>query len=151
MLERQTTRQQVQPVQVNFDHGEAMIAVIVPGGQVSVPAVVLARIEEWARWVRVRSSLDPRGHCRSIEWKFESPYPDRERGVVAVEHDLPAVLAVERVVCRLPRLEHDLAKLHFVVRAAPKDIAIRLSIRRDGYGYELKRAVLMIRNSLTRN
>jgi len=151
MLKRETARQQVHAVQdYATGRSEAMISVMLSGDQAIVPAAVYARIEEWARWVRVRSSLDPRGHCRSIEYRYEAQYPDAERSIKPLEHDLQAVLAVERVVCtKLPIKPRELIKKHFVLRIPAHDVARSLSIHRAAYADEFKRSVLMVKNSLT--
>lgn len=131
---------------------EKMILVIVPYGEVYVPAATHARLEAWARWVRVPGSLDPRGHCRSIEWKHDSRYPEQERGTPAPDHNLREVLAVERVVCtRLPGRSRDIVRRHFVFLAPPQATARALGIHRVQYGNELRRSVLMVKNCLTRD
>lgn len=151
MRQGQATWCEVQAVQGGFERGgEAMIAIYVPFGQISVPAAVYARLDEWARWARPRAGIDANGHCCSAEGRFVSTYPDAERGV-AIQPDLPAVLAVERVVCNpmFPRVPREIIRRHFIVRAVPKDIARALGINGHRYGDELKRSILMIKNRLT--
>jgi hypothetical protein len=152
MIEMQNTSHQVQSVQANFDRAEAMVSVFVPYGSICVPAQTFARLDEWAGWVRVRMSLDSHGRCASAEGRYDSAYPDAERGMVAIEHDLVSVLAVERVVCtRLPLQSREIIKRHFVLRDVPQSIARSMGIHRAQYGNELKRSVLMVRNNLTRS
>jgi hypothetical protein len=152
MLERQTTRREVQTVQRDFDcGGEAMIAIYVQYGQISVSAAVYARLDEWARWARPRMGFDVHGRCSSAEGNYVAAYPDADRGACAIQPDLPAVLAVERVVCNpmFPRVPREIIRRHFIVREVPKDIARALGINGHRYGDELKRSILMIKNRLT--
>ena len=151
MLERQKTRREVQTVSSGFGCGEAMISIYVPYGTVSVPAAIYARLDEWARWARPRIGLDSHGCCASAEGRFVSRHPDAERGACAIEHDLTAVLAVERVVCtRLPPVSKKIIVRHFVLLNTPQAIALSLGIHKARYGDEIKRAVLMVKNNLTR-
>lgn len=152
MLERQTIRREVQSVQGGFGcGGEVMISIVVPYGHVSVPAAIFTRIDDWARWVRPRSGLDTHGHCASAEGNYISAYRDTEQGTFSAQPDLPAVLAVERVVCHpmFPRVPREIIRRHFIARATPKDIARALGVHGHQYGNELKRSILMIRNRLT--
>jgi hypothetical protein len=122
----------------------------VPFGSVSCPAETILRVVDWARWAKVRMSLDPHGRCASAEGRFESTYPDSERGGYT-EVDLLAVLQVERVVCtKLPKLHKELVIRQFVKQDAPSVIACSLAVPKARYGDELKRAILMMRNCLTR-
>lgn len=151
MLEKQKTRHEVQTVSSGFGGGEAMIAIYVPYGTVSVPEAVYSRIDEWARWARPRIGIDPRGCCASAEGRFVSTYPDAERCANIVQHDLDSVLAVERIVCnRLPKIAQKLIVRHFVNLHAPQAIARSLGIHRTRYGDEIRRAILMVKNNLTR-
>lgn len=136
--------------QIIQQRGEMMISVIVPCGQVSLPADTFAMVDEWARWARPRLSLEKHGRCASAEGRYDAVYPDAARGV-SIQTDLPAVLAVERVVCtKLPVFSREVVLRHFVRRELPTAIARVLGIHRARYGAELRRAVLMIKNNLTR-
>lgn len=148
MLERQKTRIEVQAVQAIGS--KSMIALFIPYGQISVPAETYARLDEWARWARPRQGLDAHGRCASAEGRYDSVYPDAARGTTTVPLDLPAVLAVERVVCtKLPSLSREIIRRHFVCCDIPQAIARALGIHRTQYGNELKRSVLMVKNRLT--
>lgn len=149
MLERQKTRREVQAIQ---DRGEAMISVIVPGGQVCIPADTFARLDEWARWARDRfGKLDPHGRCLSVEGRHIAEYPDSDR-YVALPVDTFAALAVEKIVVAptFPRSNHLLLKLHFIAQHRPRRIAHACGFHYSEYGTELRRSVLMLRNNLRR-
>lgn len=129
-----------------------VVTIQVPYGEIAVPAQTVARLEEWARWARPRMGMSSHGHCASAEGRFVSVYPDADRNH-AIQPDLPAVLAVERVVCNplFPRMPREIIRRHFVLCAAPLDITRALGIRRCSYGHELQRSIKMIKNRLTRN
>lgn len=150
MRQEQTTRLEMQAVQPHPARSQETRLIYITHGQVSVPADVMIRLDEWARWARPRLNLDPHGHCASAEGMHESKYPDAERGGHILPPDLHAVLAVECVVCtKLPPVPRELVRRHFVLRNTPKQIARALGIHGHRYGGELKRAILMIRNRLT--
>lgn len=129
--------------------GEAMVAIYVPNGRISVPAEAVARIEEWANWARPRVSIDSHGRCASAEGRYDSEYPDAARTGSGIKYDLQAVLGVERVVCtKLPRVHREIIRRHFVFRHDPKIVSMALSVHRSQYGHELKRSVLMVKNNL---
>lgn len=151
MRQGQETRLEVQTIPTGFGRGESMCIIYIPRGQISVPADTIQRLDEWARWARPRHSLDPRGQCASAEGQHESEYPDAERGGHLMQPDLHEVLAVERVVCtKLPPVQREIVRRHFVLRNLPKEIARALGIHAYRYGEELKRGILMVRNRLTR-
>ena len=113
----------------------------------------MVRLDEWTRWARPRLNLDPHGQCASAEGRFESE-SDNERGIDGMAANLPvdlhAVLAVERVVCtKLPPVNREIVRRHFVLRNMPKEIARALCIHTYHYGDALKRSILMVRNRLT--
>ena len=128
---------------------EAMILVNIPFGQISLPANTVERLEQWGHWLcPLGGGADRR--CASAEGKYDSRYPDERRGLLVVEIDLHAVLAVERVICtKLPRRAKEILQLKFAWRKRDRDIIQMLSIFRPEYGDELRRAVLMVRNNLT--
>lgn len=145
MLERQTTRREVQTVQ-----GGELITLQVPFGQIRCPAETINRVTEWSMWAKARASLDAHGRCASAEGNYESEYPDAARSV-RFEVDLLSVLQVEKIVCtKLPKMHKELVIRHFVKQDAPIVIARILAVPKMRYGDELKRAVLMLRNCLTR-
>lgn len=154
MRQGQTTRYEVQPVQGCFERGgEAMISVIVPGGQVSIPEAAYLRLDEWARWARDRFGiLDPQGRCLSVEGRHISRYEDKEQHV-AMPVDAFAALAIEKIVIArtFPRNNHLLLKLHFVTKNRPRHIANACGFHFSHYGDELRRSVLMVRNNLRLN
>ncbi len=145
MLERQTTRREVQTIP-----GGGLITLQVPFGQIRCPEETIKRVIEWSMWAKARVSLDSHGRCASAEGNFESEYPDAARSV-RFEVDLLAVLQVEKIVCtKLPKIHKELVIRHFVKQDAPIVIARILAVPKMRYGDELKRAVLMLRNCLTR-
>jgi hypothetical protein len=144
MLERQTTRREVQTVS-----GNSMMTLLVPFGQIRCPAETLNRITEWARWASARASLDAHGRCASAEGRYLSEYPDAGRGV-KFEVNLQEVMQIERIVVRLPPKYKSLVVGHFVKRDSPILIAARLAIAKARYGDDLKKSILMVKNNLTR-
>ena len=151
MLERQTTRREVQAVQTNFDYGEAMTEINVVYGKIFVPAELAIKIFDWARWVRVNKGLDSHGRCASAEGRYVSTYHDVDSNTYVAQPDLRVVLAVERTVCNpmFPAKPREIIRRQFVGRAEPKDIARELGIHGHQYGDELKRSIVMIKNRLT--
>ena len=140
----------MQTIQSGFASSEAMICIYFPYGPVSVPAAVYSRLDEWARWVRPRVGFDSHGRCASAEGRFVSRYPGEQQSEINA-FDLCAVLDVEKAVCnKLPKSHRKIVYQHFVLRNAPQKIARALGIHRANYGKELKRAILMVKNNLTR-
>lgn len=126
-----------------------MISIYVPYGQISVPANVYARLDEWARHERVRSGLDSHGRCASAEGRYDATYPDSDRSAVSISFDLSSVMAVVRAWGMIAIPNRMLLKRHFICLERPVAIARALGIHRAQYGHELKRSILMVRNNLT--
>lgn len=134
-----------------FHRSAEMVMVIVPFGMVGLPVDTYSRLDEWSRWARPRIGLDSHGRCASAEGRYDSVYPDASRSTSPILVDLPAVLAVERVVTRMPNLSREITRRYFVCRDAPHAITRSLGIHKGQFGAELRSSVMMVKNMLTRN
>lgn len=73
-------------------------------------------------------------------------------GATEVAVDLLEVLAVERVVSTmLPERHRDIVRRHFVLKQSPKVIVRAVGISESTFKPELRWAVLMVKNCLTRS
>ena len=112
-----------------------------------LPADTERRLEDWACWSR-RRACTSHGRCASAEGMYSSGGGE----TVEVTVDLLEVLAVERVVSlMLPVRYRDIVRRHFVQKQSPKVIARAVGISEKTFKPELRWAVLMVRNCLTRS
>jgi hypothetical protein len=88
-----------------------------------------ARLEQWARWVRVR----PHGwqtapmfrQYRSHAWQWEAPE-------VRVQPNIPQALEMEKAVSLLPAKNRDAIRWCYVWQSGPVAEARRLGVSKQG-------------------
>lgn len=107
-------------------------------------AAIHARLEAWARWVRVR----PQGwqvapmfrQYRSKAWQWERPEP-RE----AV--NIPEALEMERAVSLLPKKNREAIRWCYVFSGSPAAMARRLAVSKQGLLDLIGQGRTMVKNT----
>lgn len=112
-----------------------------------IPADLLEineRLENWAEWSRDRIR---RGHCRSIEYRFNPGDVHQEDRGPKSEWDSLDAEALHSVVCGLPEKSRWLLHLHCLHRAPEGYIRRVMGIHRTELVGEIHRAMRMVRNA----
>lgn len=110
------------------------------------------RIINWAHWVRDRTY---RGHCRSIEYRYEperiADNDERRAEQISTPTDIRDAILIERTLAApaFPLRSREIIKWHYVKRARPEACCRVLGIRFRAYGEEIGKAVRMLGNRLT--
>lgn len=102
------------------------------------------RLLNWAEWSRDRIR---RGHCRSIEYRFQSGDTQQEDRGPRSEWDSLDAEALHSVVCGLPEKCRWLLHLHILHRAGEKYIRTHMGIHRTKLVGEIQRAMRMCRDA----
>lgn len=103
-----------------------------------------ARLEAWARWVRVR----PQGwqvapmfrQYRSKSWQWERPEP-RE------SVNIPEALAIEKAVSLLPEKNREAIRWAYVFSGSPAAMARRLAVSKQGLLDLIGQGRTMVKNT----
>lgn len=105
------------------------------------------RLQNWAEWSRDRIR---RGHCRSIEYRFQSGDVHQEDRGPKSEWDSLDAEALHSAVCGLPERQRWLLHLHILHRCGEKYIRTKMGIHRTELVSEIHRAMRMCMNSAKR-
>ena len=107
------------------------------------------RLDNWGRWNRDHPQ---RGHCRSIEHRYQASKGGEvaSPGAPQVFHctDVRDALAVHRAWRDLPQVERVILSQHYIKAANPRTTARLTGVRWDCYGERLRTAVVMVKNRL---
>lgn len=102
------------------------------------------RLLNWAEWSRDRIR---RGHCRSIEYRFQSGDVHQEDRGPKSEWDSLDAEKLHSVVCAMPEKYRWLLHLHILHRANEGYIRRVLAIHRSEIVSEIHLAMRMVRNA----
>jgi len=113
----------------------------VPEGQASVHE----RLEEWARWVRVRPigwQVHPMfKQYRSHAWQWHTPE-------ISTPVNLLQAVEVEKMVASLPDKHRDSLRWCYVLKGNPAGMAHRLAVSKDGLLELVNVGRTMLKNKL---
>ena len=106
---------------------------------------VHARLEAWARWVKVRpfgwqvSPMFKQAQSNSRQWHAPEP---------TVDHNIPEVVEMEKAVSLLPVKERDALRWCYVKPTHPRAMARELGVSLDGLSELVHRGRTMVKNRL---
>lgn len=107
--------------------------------------LVHSALVNWAEWSRDRVR---RGHCRSIEYRWNPGDVMQDDRGPATCFDSLAAVEVHRHICQIPVRQRWILHLWYLHRASEGYIRRAIGIKRDGVPDELGRARTMLANRM---